>query len=79
MSSPEKIMTFNVMAEAELACFTAQEFKTDRFSYPIPTPGALEGMLKQIFWKPPIEYRIKKIAACRKPKYRNIKRNEIKR
>lgn len=78
MSSPERIMTFNVMAEAELACFTAQEFKTDRFSYPVPTPGALEGMLKQIFWKPPIEYRIKKIAVCRKPKYRNIKRNEIK-
>ena len=77
MSSPEKIMTYNVMTEAELACFTALEDNTDRVSYPFPSPGAWEGMLIQIFWKPPIEYRIKKIAVCRKPKYRNIKRNEI--
>lgn len=78
MQRPQKFFTFNVMAEADMACFTAQEFKTDRFSYPVPTPGALEGMLKQIFWKPPIEYRVRKIAVCRKPKYRNIKRNEVK-
>ena len=78
MQRPQKFFAFNVMAEADMACFTAQEFKTDRFSYPVPTPGALEGMLKQIFWKPPIEYRVRKIAVCRKPKYRNIKRNEVK-
>ena len=47
---------FKIMVEGDYACFTRQEFKVERVSYDAPTPGALEGMLKSIYWKPAIRY-----------------------
>lgn len=37
---------FKIMAEGDYACFTRPELKVERVSYDVPTPGALEGMLK---------------------------------
>lgn len=69
---------FNVLIEGSKACFTAQELRTERFSYAIPTPAALIGILEAVYWHPPIEYDIKKIAVCNTPKYHNIRKNEVK-
>lgn len=37
---------FKVLVEGDYACFTRPELKVERVSYDVPTPGALEGMLK---------------------------------
>lgn len=69
---------FNVLIEGSKACFTKPECKTDRDSYPIPTPSALVGVLEAVYWHPPVEYKIKKIAVCNQPRFQNIRKNEIK-
>ena len=49
---------FKIMVEGDYACFTRPELKVERVSYDVPTPGALEGMLKSIYWKPAIRYAV---------------------
>ena len=51
---------FKVLVEGDYACFTRPELKVERVSYDVPTPGALEGMLKSVYWKPAVRYGIKK-------------------
>ena len=49
MKGDEKMsFGFKIMAEGDYACFTRPELKVERVSYDVPTPGALEGMLKSI-------------------------------
>ena len=47
---------FKIMVEGDYACFTRPELKVERVSYDVPPPGALEGMLKSVYWKPSIRY-----------------------
>lgn len=68
---------FCVMVEGSAACFTIPEFKVERMSYDVPTPSALEGMLKSIYWKPAIRYVIDEIVVLNPIKHDNIRRNEI--
>ena len=58
--------------------YKRQEFKVERVSYDAPTPGALEGMLKSIYWKPAIRYVIDKIVVFNPIDFVNIRRNEVK-
>lgn len=69
---------FKIMAEGDYGCFTRSEFKVERVSYDVPTPGALEGMLKSIYWKPAIRYVIDKIVVYNPIDFVNIRRNEVK-
>lgn len=69
---------FKVMVEGDYACFTRPEMKVERVSYDVPTPGALEGMLKSVYWKPAIRYVIDKIIVFRAIDFANIRRNEVK-
>ncbi|MGL4791095.1 MAG: type I-C CRISPR-associated protein Cas5c, partial [Anaerotignaceae bacterium] len=62
----------------DYACFTRPELKVERVSYDVPTPGALEGMLKSIYWKPAIKYVIDKIIVYEPINFMNIRRNELK-
>ena len=41
---------FRIMVEGDYACFTRPELKVERVSYDVPTPGAMEGLLKSIYW-----------------------------
>ena len=52
---------FKIIVEGDYACFTRPELKVERVSYDVPPPGALEGMLKSIYWKPAIRYVIDRI------------------
>lgn len=52
--------------------------KVERVSYDVPTPGALCGLLKSIYWKPAIKYVINKIIVFNPINFINIRRNEIK-
>ena len=68
---------FNVIVEADYACFTRPELKVERVSYDVPPPGALEGMLKSVYWKPAIRYVIDKIVVFNPINFMNIRRNEV--
>lgn len=69
---------FRVMIEGDYACFTRPELKVERVSYDVPTPGALEGLLKSVYWKPAIRYVIDKIIVFQPIDFANIRRNEVK-
>lgn len=58
--------------------FTRPESKVERVSYDVPTPCALEGMLKSIYWKPAIKYVIDRIIVFNQIKFANVRRNEVK-
>lgn len=65
---------FKVIAEGPCACFTRPDMKTERISYDVPTPGALEGLLKSIYWKPAIRYVIDQIIVYNDIAFRNFRR-----
>lgn len=69
---------FKVIIEGDYACFTRPELKVERVSYDVPTPGALEGLLKSVYWKPAIRYVIHKIVIFNPIDFINIRRNEVK-
>lgn len=68
---------FQIMVEGDYACFTRPEMKVERVSYDVPTPGALEGLLKSIYWKPAIKYVIDKIIVFEPIQFINVRRNEV--
>ena len=69
---------FRVIVDGDYACFTRPEMKVERVSYDVPTPGALEGLLKCVYWKPSIRYVIDRIIVFNPIKFINIRRNETK-
>lgn len=69
---------FKIMVTGDYASFNRPEFKVERVSYDVPTPGALEGMLKSVYWKPPIRYVIDKIVIFNPINFANIRKNEVK-
>ncbi|MDD4493620.1 MAG: type I-C CRISPR-associated protein Cas5c [Eubacteriales bacterium] len=71
-------MSFKIIVTGDYACFTRPEMKVERVSYDVPTPSALEGMLKAVYWKPSIRYVIDKIVVFNPINFINIRRNEIK-
>lgn len=40
---------FQIMVEGDYACFSRPEMKVERVSYDVPTPSALEGLIKSIY------------------------------
>lgn len=69
---------FHIIVEGEYAAFNRPELKVERVSYDVPTPGALEGLLKSIYWKPPIRYVIDEIVVFHPIRFFNVRRNEVK-
>ena len=69
---------FRIMTEGDYALFTRPEMKVERVSYDVPTPGALEGMLKSIYWKPAIRYEIDRIIVLNPINFTGVRRNEVK-
>ena len=68
---------FKIIVTGDYACFTRPELKVERVSYDVPTPGALEGLIKSIYWKPAIRYVIDKIIVLNPINFENIRRNEV--
>lgn len=69
---------FKIMVEGDYACFARAEMKLERVSYDVPPPGALEGLLKSVYWKPSIRYVIDKIVVFNPIDFVNVRRNEVK-
>lgn len=69
---------FKIIVEGDYACFTRPEMKVERVSYDIPTPGAIEGLLKSVYWKPAIRYVVDRIIIFNPIRFTTIRTNEIK-
>ena len=61
----------------DYACFTRPEMKVERVSYDVMTPSAACAIFEAIFWKPAIEWKIKKIEVLNPIKWINLRRNEV--
>lgn len=70
--------TIKVIVSGSRACFTRPEMKAERVSYDVPTPGALEGLLKSIYWKPAMRYVIDRIIVFNPIVFAGVRRNEVK-
>lgn len=69
---------FKIIVSGDYALYTRPELKVERVSYDVPTPSALEGMIKGIYWKPAIRYVIDEIVVFNPIKFINVRRNEVK-
>ena len=67
-----------IIVEGDYACFTDPASKVERVSYKVPTPGAVEGILKCVYWKPAIRYVVDELVVFNPITYVNIRRNELK-
>lgn len=59
------------------ACFSRPELKVERYSYDVPTPSALRGMISAIYWHPSIEWKIQSIYVLNPIRSEVIKVNEL--
>lgn len=60
------------------ACFCPPYAKTDRMSYPVPTPSAIRGILDAIYCKPSeFFWQVKKIEIMKPVLYETCRRNEL--
>lgn len=63
----------------DLACFSPPYAKLERYSYPVPTPSALRGVMASIYSKPAEFYwLIRKIEVLNPIAYMPCMRNEVK-
>ena len=69
---------FKIIVTGDYACFSRPEMKVERVSYNVPTPSALEGLIKSVYWKPAVRYQINKIVVFNPIEFTNIRRNEVK-
>lgn len=69
---------FKIILEGDYALFCRPESKVERVSYEVPTPSALEGLIKSVYWKPAIRYNIQRIVVFNPVRYISIRRNEVK-
>ena len=67
-----------VIVTGKRACFTRPEMKAERVSYDVPTPGALEGLLKSIYWKPAMRFVIDQIVVFNPIEFETVRRNVVK-
>ena len=68
---------FDVRARGPLACFTRPEMKVERVSYEVMTPSAALGVLKAVFWKPQMSWRIHRITVLNPVRWASFRRNEV--
>lgn len=61
----------------DFALYTRPEMKAERVSYDVITPSAARGVLEAIYWKPQIRWRITRLHVLKKPRFTNIRRNEV--
>jgi len=69
---------FKIRIQAPMALFSRPELKSERYSYDIPTPSALRGVLESIYWHPGITYVIDEIKVINPIKRISVRRNELK-
>lgn len=73
----ERSRSYEIRIQGDIACFSRPELKTERVSYPIPTPSAIRGILEAIVWKPAVIWRVEEIQVLSPIRYLQFRRNEV--
>ncbi|WP_322054183.1 type I-C CRISPR-associated protein Cas5c [Paraburkholderia bannensis] len=68
---------FCLEVTGDFACFTRPEMKAERVSYEVMTPSAARNVFQAIFWKPEIDWRVRRIEVLRPIRWINLRRNEV--
>ncbi len=68
---------FCIEVWGDYACFTRPELKVERVSYDVMTPSAARNIFQAIFWKPAINWIVKRIEVLSPIKWISVKRNEV--
>ncbi|MFH1118695.1 MAG: type I-C CRISPR-associated protein Cas5c [Bacteroidota bacterium] len=68
---------FCIEVWGDYACFTRPEMKVERVSYDVITPSAARAVFEAIFWKPAIQWKIKKIDVLNPIRWISVRRNEV--
>ncbi|MFY9116125.1 MAG: type I-C CRISPR-associated protein Cas5c [Bacteroidales bacterium] len=68
---------FCIEVWGDYACFTRPEMKVERVSYDVITPSAARAVFEAIFWKPAIQWKIKKIEVLNPVRWVSVRRNEV--
>ena len=61
----------------DFACFTRPELKVERVSYDVITPSAARNIFQCIFWKPAIQWHVRRIEVLKPIRRTSIRRNEV--
>jgi CRISPR-associated protein Cas5d len=61
----------------DYACFTRPEMKVERVSYDVMTPSAARGVLEAVYWKPAIQWVVRRIHVLKPIRFTNLRRNEL--
>ena len=61
----------------KLAMFTRPEYKVERYSYDVPTPSSMRGLLQSIYWHPSFDYEILGIQVYNPIRHMSMTRNEL--
>lgn len=61
-----------VVIKAKRAMFTRPELKAERYTYDVPTPSAIKGVLESIYWKPEIKYQINMITVLNEIRHQEV-------
>lgn len=68
---------FRIRIKGKYALFSRPELKVERFSYDVPTPSALRGLIESVYFHPGLQIKIDKIQILNEIKRISIRRNEL--
>ncbi len=68
---------FVLEVTGDWACFTRPEMKVERVSYDLITPSAARAVFEAIFWKPAINWVVRRIEVLNPIRWTNLRRNEV--
>ncbi|MDF1573422.1 MAG: type I-C CRISPR-associated protein Cas5c [Bacteroidales bacterium] len=68
---------FCIEVWGDYACFTRPEMKVERVSYDVITPSAARAIFEAIFWKPAVQWRVKRIEVLKPIHWISVRRNEV--
>ena len=68
---------FALEVRGEWACFTRPEMKVERVSYDVITPSAARAIFEAIFFKPAIQWQVRRIEVLEPIRWTNLRRNEL--
>lgn len=71
-------MGFKIRVFGNKALFSRPELKVERYSYDIPTPSALVGLVESIYRHPGMKYVIDRVKVINRIERISVKRNELK-
>lgn len=69
--------SLRIRCSGPLAIYSRPELKSERFSYPVPTPSALRGILEAVLWKPAIVWHVHRIHVLKPIRFTSFRRNEV--